>query len=143
MKNKKGKSFLGMLLLLIAIGVFGYFGYSTMNQIKLGLDLAGGVSITYQAVDENPTSEEMSDTIYKLQQRVQNYSTEAVVYQEGSDRINIDIPGVSDANAILEELGKPGSLQFQTTDGEVVLEGTDVAEAQAGSTTDSYQNRMW
>ena len=49
MKNKKGKSFLGMLLLLIAIGVFGYFGYSTMNQIKLGLDLAGGVSITYQA----------------------------------------------------------------------------------------------
>ena len=44
MKNKKGKSFLGMLLLLIAIGVFGYFGYSTMNQIKLGLDLAGGVS---------------------------------------------------------------------------------------------------
>ena len=83
MKNKKGKSFLGMLLLLIAIGVFGYFGYSTMNQIKLGLDLAGGVSITYQAVDENPTSEEMSDTIYKLQQRVQNYSTEAVVYQEG------------------------------------------------------------
>ena len=49
MKNKKGKSFLGMLLLLIAIGVFGYFGYSTMNQIKLCLDLAGGVSITYQA----------------------------------------------------------------------------------------------
>ena len=45
-----------MLLLLIAIGVFGYFGYSTMNQIKLGLDLAGGVSITYQAKEENPSS---------------------------------------------------------------------------------------
>ena len=81
MKNKKGKSFLGMLLLLIAIGVFGYFGYSTMNQIKLGLDLAGGVSITYQAKEENPSSEDMADTIYKLQQRVQNYSTEAEVYQ--------------------------------------------------------------
>ena len=62
MKNKKGKSFLGMLLLLIAIGVFGYFGYSTMNQIKLGLDLAGGVSITYQAKEENPSSEDMADT---------------------------------------------------------------------------------
>lgn len=61
MKNKKGKSFLGMLLLLIAIGVFGYFGYSTMNQIKLGLDLAGGVSITYQAKEENPSSEDMAD----------------------------------------------------------------------------------
>ena len=61
MKNKKGKSFLGMLLLLIAIGVFGYFGYSTMNQIKLGLDLAGGVSITYQAKEENPSSEDMAE----------------------------------------------------------------------------------
>ncbi len=54
----------------------------------------------------------MSDTIYKLQQRVDGYSTEAQVYQEGTDRINIEIPGVTDANAILEELGKPGSLYF-------------------------------
>ena len=116
----------------VDFGVFGYFGYSTMNQIKLGLDLAGGVSITYQAVEENPTSEEMSDTIYKLQQRVQNYSTEAVVYQEGSDRINIDIPGVSDANAILEELGKPGSLIFTDETGKTILTGDQVASAKAG-----------
>jgi SecD/SecF fusion protein len=54
----------------------------------------------------------MSDTIAKLQKRVENYSTEAIVYQEGSDRINIEIPGVSDADAILQELGKPGSLYF-------------------------------
>ena len=143
MKSNKRNGIIGLLITLICIGVFGYFGYDTMDDIKLGLDLAGGVSITYQAVEENPSSEEMSDTIYKLQQRVQNYSTEAEVYQEGADRINIEIPGVTDANAILEELGKPGSLQFQTTDGEVVLEGTDVAEAQAGSTTDSYQNRQY
>ena len=129
MKNKKGKSFLGMLLLLIAIGVFGYFGYSTMNQIKLGLDLAGGVSITYQAKEENPSSEDMADTIYKLQQRVQNYSTEAEVYQEGNNRINVDIPGVTDANKVLEELGKPGSLQFYDENMQTVLEGTDVASA--------------
>ena len=90
MKNKKGKSFLGMLLLLIAIGVFGYFGYSTMNQIKLGLDLAGGVSITYQAKDSNPSAEDMSDTVYKLQKRVEQYSTEAQVYKEGNDRIAVD-----------------------------------------------------
>ena len=112
MKSNKRKGIIGLLITLICIGVFGYFGYDTMDDIKLGLDLAGGVSITYQAVEENPSSEEMSDTIYKLQQRVQNYSTEAEVYQEGSNRINIDIPGVSDANAILEELGKPGSLIF-------------------------------
>ena len=77
MKNKKGKSLIGLLLLLVAVGIFGYFGYSTMGAIKLGLDLAGGVSITYQAKEANPSSEDMADTIYKLQQRVQNYSTEA------------------------------------------------------------------
>ena len=131
MKNSKVKGLLGLLVLLFAVGLFGFFGYDTMDDIKLGLDLAGGVSITYQAVEENPSSEEMSDTIYKLQQRVQNYSTEAEVYQEGSNRINIDIPGVSDANAILEDLGKPGSLIFVDESGNTILTGDQVASAKA------------
>lgn len=145
MKSNKGKGLLGLLCILIAVGVFGYFGYDTLQKsklsneggtvesqeggIKLGLDLAGGVSITYQAVENNPSAEAMSDTRYKLQQRVQGYSTEAEVYQEGNNRINIDIPGVSDANKILEDLGKPGSLVFLDESQNVVLEGTDVATA--------------
>ena len=103
-----------------------------MGKIKLGLDLAGGVSITYQTVQQNPSDEDMADTIYKLQQRVQNYSTEAEVYREGGNRINIDIPGVSDANAILDELGKPGSLLFVDPQGQTVLTGDQVATAKAG-----------
>ena len=91
-----------------AVGI-GPTGTGAMKNIKTGLDLAGGVSITYQAKDSNPSSEDMSDTVYKLQKRVEQYSTEAQVYQEGSDRINVEIPGVTDANAILEELGQPGS----------------------------------
>ncbi len=118
---KKSRAVISLAVFVLILGLLGYtavFGVGSdksgsMSSIKLGLDLAGGVSITYQVVgDENPNAEDMSDTIYKLQQRVQNYSTEAQVYQEGSDRINIEIPGVSDANAILEELGKPGSLYF-------------------------------
>ena len=54
----------------------------------------------------------MADTIYKLQKRVEQYSSEAQVYKEGTNRINVEIPGVTDANQILEELGKPGSLYF-------------------------------
>ena len=100
--------------------------------------MAGGVSITYQAKDENPTAEQMADTIYKLQKRVEQYSTEATVYQEGTDRINIEIPGVSDANKILEELGKPGSLQFKDESGNVVLEGTDVKSASAQTMNNEY-----
>ena len=114
-----------------AVG-WGPTGTGAAKNIKLGLDLSGGVSITYQTVgDEEPSAEDMSDTIYKLQQRVQNYSTEASVYQEGSNRINIEIPGVTDANAILQELGKPGSLTFQLEDGTVILNGTDVVSSEA------------
>ncbi len=118
---KKSRAVISLAVFVLILGLLGYtavFGVGSdksgsASSIKLGLDLAGGVSITYQVVgDENPDAEDMNDTIYKLQQRVQNYSTEAQVYQEGSDRINIEIPGVSDANAILEELGKPGSLYF-------------------------------
>ena len=118
---KKSRAVISLIVYVLILGLLGYtaiFGIGSdksgsASSIKLGLDLAGGVSITYQVVgDENPSSEDMSDTIYKLQQRVQGYSTEAQVYQEGDDRINIEIPGVTDANAILEELGKPGSLYF-------------------------------
>ncbi len=118
---KKSRAVVSLIAFVLILGLLGYtavFGVGSdksgsASSIKLGLDLAGGVSITYQVVgDEDPDAEDMNDTIYKLQQRVQNYSTEAQVYQEGSDRINIEIPGVSDANAILEELGKPGSLYF-------------------------------
>ena len=130
MKNNKGKSLAGLVLALAVVGLFGFFGYTCLDDIKLGLDLAGGVSITYQATEENPSREDMADTIYKLQQRVESYSTEAEVYQEGSNRINVDIPGVSDANAILEELGKPGSLTFTDEEGNVLLDGTQVENAQ-------------
>lgn len=118
---KKNRAVIGLIVFVLLLGLLGYtavFGVGadksgSASSIKLGLDLAGGVSITYQVVgDEKPSPADMSDTIYKLQQRVDNYSTEAQVYQEGDDRINIEIPGVTDANAILEELGKPGSLYF-------------------------------
>lgn len=147
MKNKKNQIGLIVLIILLIVGVYTVFYGVDANKtgsaanIKQGLDLAGGVSITYQVVgEENPSREDMSDTIYKLQKRVEAYSTEAQVYQEGSDRINIEIPGVTDANAILEELGKPGSLSFLDKDGNEVLTGTDIADAQAGTQKDNMGN---
>ena len=148
MKKSRGILVIVAMILLLAGGTYTALCGVDANKtgsaanIKQGLDLAGGVSITYQVVGEgNPTDADMSDTIYKLQQRVQGYSTESQVYQEGSDRINIEIPGVSDANTILEELGKPGSLNFTNTEGEVVITGTDVKDAQAGQTQDNMGNK--
>lgn len=148
---KKNKGILSLILtavLVVLLGFtvlvgFGETGTGAMKNIKLGLDLKGGVSITYQVKDDNPTEEEMSDTIYKLQKRVEQYSTEVSVYQEGDDRINVEIPGVTDANAILDELGKPGSLEFQTQDGETVITGSDVKTASAQSGQDDMGNKEY
>ncbi len=117
-KSKAALVILIVLLLTLGIGYMDIWGYDgngagNASDIKLGLDLAGGVSITYQVVgEENPSDTDMADTIYKLQQRVESYSTEAQVYQEGSNRIAIEIPGVSDAETILAQLGRPGALYF-------------------------------
>lgn len=116
----KGKGIISLLLVVViiaAISVVAVFGIGSgkagsASDIKLGLDLAGGVSITYETVKEDPTEEEMNDTIYKMQLRAQEESKESVVYQEGNNRINVDIPDVTDANEVLQRLGKAGSIYF-------------------------------
>ena len=145
MKKKKG--IVVFVIFLAVVAFLAYYSYGILKGtaakdsdagVTLGLDLSGGVSITYQVVgDEDPSSEDMEDTIYKLQKRVEEYSTESEVYQVGDDRITVEIPGVTDATEILEDLGEPGSLEFQTEDGETFMTGDMVADAQAGTQEDS------
>ena len=123
MKDKKK----GLLHLFIIIAIIGLCSYITLvgitsahkgsaKNIKLGFDLAGGVSITYEATNDNPTATEMKDTIQMMQQRAEVYSTESSVVQVGDNRIEIDIPGVADADEVLKSLGKEGSLDFVAED---------------------------
>ena len=148
---KTGKKILGLLILIVALGGLGYIamfgigtnGYGSASDIKLGLDLAGGVSITYTTVEENPSQQDMDDTIYRLQKRVEVYSSEAEVYQEGTNRINVEIPDVTDANAILEELGQPGSLLFVDVKGNVILTGNDIKSADAQTYQDNRGETMY
>ena len=174
---KKSRGIISLILVaavMILLGftcIFGLnsWGMGAAKNINLGLDLEGGVSITYRAVGETPSQEDMDDTVYKLQRRVEEYSTEAQAYQQGNDRISIEIPGVQDANAILEELGQPGSLYFirqndssgnpnysinadgtayeltksideLQADGSIVLTGNEEESASAGTYSDDKTN---
>lgn len=118
---KKWQGFLSLIIFIAAVAGCVYLvmygvdetGVGSAAKTKLGLDLAGGVSITYEVVgEENPSKEDLDDTVFKLKKRIDQYSTEANVYSEGTNRISIEIPGVTDANAILKDLGSPGSLYF-------------------------------
>ncbi|QFJ54648.1 protein translocase subunit SecD [Pseudobutyrivibrio xylanivorans] len=178
---KKGQGIAWLVAFVALLGVLGYCAFAVItgtikendDSLKLGLDLAGGVSITYEAVGDKPTDEQMADTILKLQQRIENdlgeesSTTEANVYRVGDKRITVEIPGVSDANALLEELGTPGTLYFiaqtdadgnqnytygetgyvlnydiQTLidNGSVIATGTNVKSSQAGSQSNKTTN---
>ena len=125
-----GKLFLTLAvaaaILFVALCGVGEKKRGSAEGIRLGLDLAGGVSITYEAVKENPTEEEMKDTEYKLRKRVDDSGqTEADVYLEGDNRINVDIPGATDAEATLKELGRMGEIFFILGTGNIQLVGQD------------------
>ena len=160
----KGKGFLRLLIALVLVGVVAFISIAgigenqrgSMNDVKLGLDLAGGVSVTYETVKDDPTDKEMSDTIYKMQKRAESFSTEAEVYKEGTNRITVAIPGATDPKAVMRRLTGSGSIYFIygkgpdgkanitddgsaltrplqeiIDDGDVVVDGSDIADAQA------------
>ncbi len=180
-RMKKWQGFLSLILVVGIIAGLGFYAATIIgatnkggdDSLKLGLDLAGGVSVTYEAQGDF-SAEDLEDTRYKLQQRVdsdlgENSTTEASVYIVGNDRITVEVPGVKDANALLEQLGSPGNLYFirQTNDdgeqnysydssvgnyvlnytieeleasGDIVLTGSDVDAAQATYETNQTTN---
>jgi SecD/SecF fusion protein len=137
MRDRKGSGALKLLCGMILLGFMAFVAfvgfdeqqYGSLYDVDLGLDLAGGVSITYQAVGD-ASGEAMSDAKEKLRKRAESYSTEASVYMEGDKRICVDIPNVKDANKVLEELGKPGALKFVDEAGNEVLEPKHIKTAE-------------
>lgn len=146
MKEKK-KSIATLIITILAMALMVYIlfvgvGKWHRGQVKniiLGLDLQGGVSITYEA-DGDVTSAEMDDVLEKLKDRAENFSTESDVYLEGDRRVVVNIPGADDAQAVLESLGADGSVEFKDEDGNVVLTGSDVSDAKAAQVLENGQS---
>lgn len=146
MKEKK-KSIATLIITILAMALMVYIlfvgvGKWHRGQVKniiLGLDLQGGVSITYEA-DGDVTSAEMDDVLEKLKDRAENFSTESDVYLEGDRRVVVNIPGADDAQAVLESLGADGSVEFKDEDGNVVLSGSDVSDAKAAQVSENGQS---
>lgn len=151
-KTKSSILFILSILVIAGLCLLTIFGVTIkgMNKgsaknITLGLELKGGVSITYEAVGDY-SAEDMSDTVYKLQLRANELAAESQVYQEGDNRVTVEIPGETDAQKVLESLGKPGALEFVTdygTDKEKVrLTGSDIVEASAGYVTENNNQKI-
>ena len=128
---KKLKSVFILLLVLMVVAfsaVLSYVGIGENQRlgianINLGLDLNGGVSITYQAMEGSDLSSgQRNGALAVIQKRLDAKGyTEASAYLDGTDRIRVEIPCVDDANDAVEEIGKTAMLSFVGVDYNQIL----------------------
>lgn len=141
MKNAKHLLVLFVLVLFIAfVALAAFMGFggkgekTSVRNIHLGLDLAGGVSITYQAKEgSNPSVEEMNGALSVIQRRLDSKGyTEASAYIDGTDRIRVEIPGVENATEAVDEIGRTAMLRFV---------GVDLTSLLASDFMDAYYQK--
>lgn len=151
-KNPRARALVSLVAIIVVVAVCAYlglcgFGKGTMinylkpwgDAISLGLDLRGGVYTVYQAENNGDPDfdTKMESTVSILTSRLTRQGfTEATVTRQGSDRIRVEIPNVSDPNQILTIIGTPAQLYFVDESGNNLMEGAMVKNAQAAQDQD-------
>lgn len=158
MKNTKRNAVLVIIAFLLVLGVaiytaiFGVADRGKVEYIKLGLDLKGGLSVTYEIQEDNYSDKDLEDTKYKIEKRVEAYTNEYSVYEDGDKKITAEIPGVTNADEILSALNIEGKLEFLDPDNytkwsqgqeyEAALTGDDIKNATAGIDSDNGNDNV-
>lgn len=145
---KKGiLSFTAAVLVIVLLGLIVGFGFDlgfvsvpaitdTENGVRLGLDLVGGSIITYEAMVEGEMSPEDLDANMKavegmLRSRLDQLELyEATLYRVGDRRITVEIPSITNPEEAVQKLGSTAKLEFKDSDGNVIIEGKDVAKSE-------------
>ena len=158
MKKTKRNAVLVIIAFLLILGVaiytaiFGVADRGKVEYIKLGLDLKGGLSVTYEIQEDDYSDKDLEDTKYKIEQRVEAYTNEYSVYEDGDKKITAEIPGVTNADEILNALNIEGKLEFLDLDNytkwsqgqeyEAALTGDDIKNATAGIDSDNGNDNV-
>jgi SecD/SecF fusion protein len=158
MKKTKRNAVLVIIAFLLVLGVaiytaiFGVADRGKVEYIKLGLDLKGGLSVTYEIQEDDYSDKDLEDTKYKIEKRVEAYTNEYSVYEDGDKKITAEIPGVTNADEILEALNIEGKLEFLDSDNytkwsqgqeyEAALTGDDIKNATAGIDSDNGNDNV-
>lgn len=142
-QNKKNKILAVVIIAVIIFGaVVSFTGIGSVkklkDQMKYGLDINGGVYVLMQAETKAKGKDKaalMDQTKSVLENRVNAMGiSEASVAVEGSDKIRVEMPGVSNADQAIRQIGKTAQLRFLLADGTLVMNGNEVKNA--GFSTD-------
>lgn len=160
MKHAKKPVFFIVFTLIIAFALSVVFGFSTqygdikktyikgVEDIRLGIDIQGGVDVTFVPADDiNATKEELDSVSAVIKQRLASQSiNDYEVYEDdANDRVIVRFPWQAgeenfDPEAAVDELGETAVLSFRIgTDtnedgspaGDVVFEGSSIKKASA------------
>lgn len=138
-------SLIKLIVCIVAIvGIFLAFVKPLANSIRQGLDLQGGTHVVLEAVDTDAAKvndDAMNRVVTIMEKRVNALGlTEPIIQREGERRVIIELPGVKDPDAAIKTIGKTAMLEFKDEDGNTVLTGTDLKDAQAATNQQNGQN---
>lgn len=152
MKPKKVVLFLIATILILAVTVINMADVTIGNRrfpsvfdadygIQRGLDLVGGSVIVFEADSASPSESDMQAVEQIMRTRLDNMGYfDAALSREGTSRIRVEIPNISDPEEAVQTVGATAKLTFTDYDGNVVMEGgTDIANAvyQYGPTSET------
>ena len=133
-----------MIAVAVIIGVFFAFVQPLASSIRQGLDLQGGTHVVLEAVDTEQAQvndDAMNRVVAIMEKRVNSLGlTEPIIQREGERRVIIELPGIKDPDAAIRTIGKTAMLEFRDEDGNTVLTGTDLKDAQASTNPQTGQN---
>ena len=133
-----------VISIVVIIGAFFFLVQPLASSIRQGLDLQGGTHVVLEAVDTaqaQVNDDAMNRVVAIMEKRVNSLGlTEPIIQREGERRVIIELPGIKDPDAAIRTIGKTAMLEFRDEEGNTVLTGTDLKDAQASTNPQTGQN---
>jgi len=112
-------------------------GYLNNLELKLGLDLAGGAHLVFEADTSSVSPEDKKEALESakdiISSRVNLFGVSEPNVQtssfEGKDRIIVELPGVNNTKDAVEIIGKTAKLEFR--------QFNNIADASVGATMEN------
>lgn len=127
---KWGKVVSIVVIVALIIGAAFMAAGPMQENLKLGLDLKGGVQVRLEAQGE-VTDRDIAQIMAIMRNRVDGIGVaEPNIQQEGDNRVLIELAGIKDPEEAIRTIGKTAHLEFRTYDGTIILDGSDLEDAQ-------------
>jgi preprotein translocase subunit SecD len=114
-QRRQRRALLVSVLVVVAISIGSFAAvFAAKWSPRLGLDLAGGVAVVYTAEGSHVSQADLNETVNILNLRVNSLGVSgAEVQTTGKNQISVSIPGVTNAQQVLDQIGQTARMYFR------------------------------